>query len=116
MCVWSVLAVCGVRANTGWRRRIEWLIFIGHLPQKSPIIGGSFAKNNLQLKKSYESSPPCTWMCIYIYKNMFFSDIAIGLCEIKCGVRVCACKCVCVFMCVTYSNSACLHVFARESV
>jgi len=45
--------------RTGWRKCTRFFILIGHFPQKSPIIIGSLAQRDLQIKVSYASSPPC---------------------------------------------------------
>jgi len=46
--------------HPGWRGCIGRIIFIGHFPQKSPIISGSLAERDPQLQASCASLPPCS--------------------------------------------------------
>ena len=44
---------------TVWGGCIGCLVFIGHFPQKSPVISGSFAERDLQVEASYALLPLC---------------------------------------------------------
>ena len=48
----------------GWRRPIECLIFIGHFPQKSPMIIGSFAGFDSVLR--CYTWPPCSIFTLWL--------------------------------------------------
>jgi len=47
------------KSTTGWLSVIGSLIFIGHFPQESPKMSGSFSERDLQLKAFCASSPLC---------------------------------------------------------
>jgi len=51
-CVSFCFSAFSLFVDTGCHRVIGCLVFIGHFPQKSSIINGSFAKNDLQLRAS----------------------------------------------------------------
>ena len=63
-----IVSITGIRTSdtTGRRGPIGCLIFRGHFPQKSPVISGSFAKRDFQLKAFYAFSPSCKHLLIRV--------------------------------------------------
>jgi len=58
---WCIWYECRIQISaTGWRRSIGCLIFIGHFPRKSPVSGGSVAKNDLNVRHPMGLHHPLT--------------------------------------------------------
>jgi len=80
--------------------------------QKWPIFSGSFVENDLQLRGSYESSPPCRMLAILVaYVLMFARKVVLNtsVCvsvsvRVCVSVYVCLCLYICVSVCVIHMN------------
>ena len=88
MAIWSARSspFCTAQ-STRWRRPIGCLIFKGHFPQKSPIISGSFAKNDLRRRHPMSLRHPvllsvcCSQkMCIYINLYLSYLNMYMYMC------------------------------------
>ena len=70
--------VKGALSTGGRRLMVGFLIFIGHFLQKRPIFSGSFVENDLQLRGSYQSSPPCISCFIYVSTSLTYQRMSVS--------------------------------------
>ena len=95
VCVHARVCACVI---TGWRRRIGCLLCIGHFPQKSPTIIGSFPNNDLRHPMGLR------------HPVLVHSIIRLCVC-VYVGVRVCVCACVTTQACPYMCACVCLHAW-----
>jgi len=104
----------------------------GRFSQKSSIISGSLAENDLQFRASYGLLPPCmnvpfytsdfvlediyiyAFTCMHMRKDIYMHShtcihVYVFVCVFVC-LCVCMCVCVCVCVCV-YVYILCAHVY-----
>jgi len=70
-----------ISRSTEWWRPMGCLIFIGHFPQKSPMMSGSFAQRDLQLEVNVDRC-----MAVYIFRGVLYIHTKhVQKCIVECA-------------------------------